>query len=464
MRRQLSIRARLTLAFVVAVGAVLAFTGLAIVTLVHRSQVSTATNQIDGVIAETQNELASRVMGHQAIELPMRGDVVVQVTNVAGTRVWAASQPILGQPVLARAHTDFTQQNDLAIDLNQGSRGAAARAWLGEGVAQYVSTSRGNGLVFAFVYDEPISHSQSVLIASVAISFPLLMLVAGALIWFGVGVTLTPVEEIRRRVAAIAGRDLSERVPVPGGDDEVARMARTLNEMLDRLEEASKFEQEFVSNASHELRSPLTTLLATVERARDDPDRANWAEVADAVVREGRRLDGIIDDLFWLARNDEREVEVHRVDVDLDDLLFEEARRVRSVTELTVDTTRVEPTRVVGDLTLYNRMIRNVVDNAIRYANVGLTFECRAVGDDAVLRIADDGEGLDVASSVRLFERFARADSARSRRLGGTGLGLAIVAEVVAIHGGSARFVDVERGATIEMRVRRAGSATPTAR
>ncbi|HEV2426980.1 MAG TPA: ATP-binding protein [Acidimicrobiales bacterium] len=455
MRRPLSIRARLTLAFVVSVGAVLAFTGFAIVTLVHRSEINSAVNQIDGVLAETQDRLETQSLPTRVLTLPTQGNVVVQVTNLIGTRVWAASQPLTGVGVVARASNDFTSSNGLALNLVTSARTRHARLLLGDGVVENINTSKGPGFIFGFVYDTPITHSETVLIASVAVSFPLLMLIAGVLIWLGVGFTLKPVEAIRRRVAAIAAEDLSERVPVTGGDDEIARLSRTLNGMLDRLEAASRFQQEFVSNASHELRSPLTTLLATVERARADPAGARWPEVGDAVVREGRRLEGIIDDLFWLARHDEHSIEVHREDVDLDDLLFEEAGRVRSVTDLAVDTSAVSPTRVVGDPNLYRRLTRNVVDNAVRYANAELRFDAHVDGDDAVVRVADDGDGLDVATSGRLFERFARSDTARSRRLGGTGLGLAIVAEVVALHGGSARFVESERGATIEIRVRR---------
>jgi len=457
VKTQLSIRARLTLTFVVALAVVLTFTGLAIVNLVHRSLVHGANNRIDGVIAETQDRLSTANLRPGVLALGNSGSVVVQVTNLTGTQVWAASSTIADEPVLARAFTDFTSSNGLRISLIKTSGTAATRAQLGQGQVSYITTSRGPGFIFGFVYGAPITHSETVLMASVAISFPLLMLIAGVLIWLGVGFTLAPVEAIRRRVAAIAVRDLSERVPVTGGDDEIARMAWTLNAMLDRLEAASKFQQEFVSNASHELRSPLTTLLATVERARDDPGNANWPDVADAVVREGRRLDGLIDDLFWLARNDESEIEVRSVDVDLDDLLFEEARRVRAMSDLTVDTSAVQPTRVVGDPALLKRMIRNVVDNATRFATAALRFEAHYDGDDAVVRVSDDGEGLDVRQSARLFERFARSDSARSRRLGGTGLGLAIVSEVVTLHGGSACFVEVGDGATLEMRVRREG-------
>jgi signal transduction histidine kinase len=223
--------------------------------------------------------------------------------------------------------------------------------------------------------------------------------------------------------------------------------------MLDRLESSSKFQQEFVSNASHELRSPLTTLLATVERATSDQSNADWNEVAETIMREGRRLDVIVDGLFWLARHDENQLESERVDVDLDDLLFEESQRVRAMSGLNVDTTGVWPTRVSGDPAMLKRMIRNVVDNAMRYATSELRFASFFAGSYGVVTVADDGEGIDVDESERLFERFVRSDPARSRMSGGTGLGLSIVTEIVTRHGGSARFVPVERGTMIELRI-----------
>jgi signal transduction histidine kinase len=387
----------------------------------------------------------------------MHGDVVVQVTNLAGTRVWAASSAIVNAPVLARTRSDFAATNALAVVLERTKRTSPFLGEISLGQVQTISTKGGPALVFGFVYGGPIEHSVTILLASVAISFPLLLLLSGALIWFGIGLALAPVESIRRRVDAIAARDLSERVPVTGGDDEIARMARTVNAMLERLEAASKFQQEFVSNVSHELRSPLTTLLATVDRAVSDEDRANWTVAAETILREGRRLDVLIDDLFWLARNDEFQVESQRIDVDLDDLLFEESQRVRAMSELGVDTSLVTPTRVVGDPAMLKRMIRNVVDNAARYAVHGLVFSSAFVGDDAVVTVGDDGDGIDVTTSARLFDRFIRADPARSRHSGGTGLGLAIVSEIVARHGGSARFVEVERGTLIELRIRRDG-------
>ena len=457
-QRQLSIRARLTLFFVLSIAVILAFTGVALVNLVHRSLVTSATNQIQDVIAQTQAGLATSPMTpHGVVVLAMKGDVVVQVTNLSGTLVWAASSAIADQPVLAHAITDAAARSRLTPWAVRSQRTASARAQISEGLVQTISTARGPGLIFGYVYGAPISHSVGVLLVSVVVSFPLLLLLSGALIWLGIGLALAPVESIRRRVDAIAARDLAERVPVTGGDDEIARLARTVNAMLDRLESSSKFQQEFVSNASHELRSPLTTLLATVERAANDQGNVDWSDVTDVIMREGRRLDGLIEDLFWLARRDENQVEAISVDVDLDDLLFEEAQRIRSMSELSVDTSTVQPTRVVGDPAMLKRMVRNVVDNAVRYASRELSFDSHYDGAFAVVTVADDGEGLDVASSTRFFERFARADSARSRRSGGTGLGLAIVTNIVLRHGGSARFVEVPTGSKIELRVRRAG-------
>ena len=458
---QLSIRARLTLFFVLAIAVVLAFTGVALISLVHRSLVTSASNQVEAAMTQTQERFVTGTMpGRSVVVLPMHGDVVVQVTNVAGTRVWAASSAIVNMPVLAHPKADFSSVNGLAIALVRNKRTIPVIGELSLGQVQTITTTRGPGLVFGFVYGGPIDHSVTILLASVAVSFPLLLLMSGGLIWFGIGLALAPVESIRRRVDVIAARDLSERVPVTGGDDEIARLARTVNEMLDRLESASRFQQEFVSNVSHELRSPLTTLLATVDRAASDQDHADWSVVTETILREGRRLDVLIDDLFWLARNDEHQIHSSRTDVDLDDLLFEEASRVRAMSGLAVDTSGVHPTKVQGDPAMLKRMIRNVVDNAVRYASHELCFTSRFDGEMAEVTVADDGDGLDVQESVRLFDRFVRADPARSRNSGGTGLGLAIVAEIVNRHGGSARFVEVLKGSKIELRVRADGRAT----
>ena len=453
-----SIRARLTLIFVLAIAAILSFTGLALVHLVRNSLANDAHNQIQGEMLRTEERFEdAKSADDYRVILPMDGNVVIQVTNLAGTKVWADSSAIAGAPILAHEVTDNDSDDDMSVKLVHNAATSSTLAEISSGQVETIVTRRGSGLIFGFVYGEGIDHSVGVLMTSLVVSFPLLLLLTGVLIWIGIGLALAPVESIRRRVDAIAATDLSQRVPPTGGNDEIARMARTVNAMLERLEASSQFEQEFVSNASHELRSPLTTLLATTERAARDPDRANWPEVGEIVMREARRLETLIDDLAWLARHDEHRTEIQSVDVDLDDLLLEEGNRVRLLSDLTVDTTLVRPTRVIGDPAMLKRMVRNVVDNATRYATEQLRFDSHYDEREAVVTVADDGEGIDVSQSGRFFERFIRSDPARARQSGGTGLGLAIVTEIVERHGGSARFVPTDRGTKIELRVQRDG-------
>jgi signal transduction histidine kinase len=232
-------------------------------------------------------------------------------------------------------------------------------------------------------------------------------------------------------------------------------LALTLNAMLARLEIASKSQSEFISNASHELRSPLTTLLATVERAASDPSWTRWDDTAARVVLEGRRLDALIDDLLWLARNDEQGQLRDVREVDLDDILLEEARRVRALGGISVDTSAVTPVRVMGDGAMLTRMIRNVVDNGRRHASSSLRFTSRYDGTDGVITIGDDGPGVSDLDRDRLFDRFVRADDARTRESGGTGIGLAIVKDIAQRHGGNAQFLQVPIGACVQLRVKR---------
>ncbi len=459
-RKHFSIRARLTMIFVLAIALILTFIGVALVNLVHHSLEADAKNEVP-VALERAEHIFAHQMGSSTkpLVLATHGNVVLQVTNLQGTKIWGASSVITGDPILAHATRRPSAINGLGVAMVRSRQLSATESDVGSGEVATIVTTRCTGLVFGFVYEKGIAANVRVLLASLSVSFPLLLVLAGVLIYFGMGLALAPIEAIRRRVDAIAASDLTKRVPQTEGDDEIARMAKTVNAMLDRLEAASLFEQEFVSNASHELRSPLTTLLVTTERAQHDPEHADWRQVGEVVLREGRRLETLIDDLSWLARHDEHRAAVQSADVDLDDLLYEESQRVSLLSALDVDTTMIQPTRVTGDRAMMKRMIRNVVDNATRYATSELRFDSHYEGEEAVVTVADDGEGVAVAQSAQLFARFVRADRARSRHSGGTGLGLAIVSEIVVRHGGSVRFIEVETGSKIELRVRRDGRA-----
>ncbi len=289
-------------------------------------------------------------------------------------------------------------------------------------------------LVARTVSDDATEAASEVLWRGV----PLLLLLVGITTWRVTGRALAPVDAIRAEVEAISAAELGRRVPNPPGHDEIARLAATMNRMLERLEGAQTRQRRFVSDASHELRSPLATIRQHAEVALTHPDRTTTAQLAQLVLSEGARVQQLVEDLLLLARVDEGSLVVRRQPVDVDDLVFEAALRLREATSLRVDTTAVSAGRVLGDEAQLQRVVRNLADNAARHARTAMALSLAVDGQGAVrLCVDDDGAGIPEAERHRVFERFVRLDEARSRDAGGSGLGLAIVTELVAAHGGT---------------------------
>ena len=273
------------------------------------------------------------------------------------------------------------------------------------------------------------------------------MLVGGPLVlagtavaaWLLVGRTLRPVEQIRRDAEVITTGHLDARVSVPGGDDEITRLALTMNDMLGRLEAGQQAQRRFVADASHELRSPLASLSMAVELADSPGGDVTWDEVAPVVGRETERLRQLVDDLLTLSKVDDagRLPLARRVEVDLDEVVGAEVRRLTLTTDLDVRQD-IAAARVLGDEHQLVRVVRNLTDNAARHAKSALALSVDAPVDGLIrVRVEDDGPGIAAEDRERVFERFLRLDSERSRHDGGSGLGLAIVAEVVRAHHGS---------------------------
>ncbi len=299
-------------------------------------------------------------------------------------------------------------------------------------------------LVIAGRSTEPAEETLATVAWLLAVAVPLLVVLVAVTTWFVVGRALSPVERMRRQVDAVTATTLGRRLDDPGTDDEVGRLAETLNGMLDRIESAAVAQRRFISDASHELKSPLAALRQYAEVARDHPGRITTAELGDAVLDEGARLERLVQGLLVLARADEGALRLEVSDVDIDDLLLEEARRVRGAGRLAVDTSGIAAARVRGDHGLLSQLVRNLVDNAARHARSTLSFTVHPDGDgrEVVLTICDDGPGIPAADRERIFDRFVRLDDARTADTGGSGLGLAIVHEIAAAHGGSARIGD----------------------
>ena len=268
----------------------------------------------------------------------------------------------------------------------------------------------------------------------ISIVVPVLVALIALSTWLVVGRALRPVEAIRSRVAQIGARELDQRVPDPGTGDEVGRLATTMNRMLDRLQRSSQRQRRFVSDASHELRSPLASLRTQLEVALAHPERAEWPAVAAGVLEEGGRMERLVDDLLSLARADEGAALVHTEEVDLGEMIAAEAERVEG---LAVDTSAVAPVVVRGDAQSLRRAVRNLLDNARRHAASRIVLRVTLEGDEVLAVVEDDGSGIPEAEREQVFERFARLEESRDRDAGGTGLGLAVVREIVQAHGGT---------------------------
>jgi signal transduction histidine kinase len=308
-----------------------------------------------------------------------------------------------------------------------------------------VEREGGDWIVVVGRSTEDVDETLATVGVLLTVSVPLVVGVVALTTWFAVGRALAPVERMRRQVEQLSASDLSLRVAEPETRDEIGRLAHTMNGMLARLEDSQAAQRRFVSDASHELKSPLASMRQYAEVAKAHPDRISAAELSDAVLDEGARLERLVQGMLVLTRADEGGLALAVTEVDLDDLLIAEAARLRAVGAVTVDASGVRPVRVRGDVALLRQVMRNLADNAARHARAGVVFGAVATPEGAAVTIEDDGDGIAEVDRDRVFERFVRLDDARARDAGGSGLGLAIVREIVRAHGGD---VQVDAGMT----------------
>ena len=258
---------------------------------------------------------------------------------------------------------------------------------------------------------------------------PLAALLVAAVAYVATRRALRPVEHISARTAAVTATDPRERVAVPPTGDEIAGLATTINSTLERLEEASHNQRRFVADAAHELRSPLASLLATLEVAEAYPDRADWPQTVATSARQARRLQAIAEDLLLLARLDAAPAASSGPDVtgrvDLGALAYDvatdgKARRVTVSVRAEADGRALTEGKPVQ----LERMLRNLVDNSLRFARTRVEISVTVQGGDAVVTVQDDGPGIAPEDRERVFDRFTRLEDDRSRDTGGSGLGL----------------------------------------
>ncbi len=256
---------------------------------------------------------------------------------------------------------------------------------------------------------------------------------------------LRPVDAMAAAAATISATDLHRRVPEPDGDDELARLARTFNAMIARLEEAFARLDRFAADASHELRTPLTILRGEVDLALRAPRTVEeYREVLASNRDEIDRMTAIVDQLLLLARAERGTLSLAREPVRLDRLVDETLQQWRDLAAaagLTVTVDPGPPVTVHGDELRLRELLLNLLDNARKYTAAGGRIDVRLAPDEAAgvvrLSVADTGVGIRPDALPRLFDPFFRADEARARDAGGAGLGLTIVKRVAEAHGGS---------------------------
>jgi signal transduction histidine kinase len=292
---------------------------------------------------------------------------------------------------------------------------------------------------------EDVEESTDVLVPPLLVGVPVLLLVVGATTWWVVTRALAPVERIRQEVDEIGEERLDRRVPVPQAHDEIHRLATTMNAMLERLEVSRLRQRRFVSDSSHELRSPLASLRQSAEVSQAHPGALPEGELAEIVQAESLRMQRLVDQMLLLTRADEGHAADVRREVDVDDLARTEAARIRRE-GLNVDTSHVEAGRVLGDELALGQVVRNLLDNAARHAASRVVVGVAQNGDRVLLTVEDDGAGVPPDQRERVFERFVRLDEARARDDGGSGLGLAIVRELARAHDGEARAAESRMG------------------
>ena len=367
---------------------------------------------------------------------PAPGEYVTQVVDSSG-RVIRASPDAGKVPLLSAAQLKQARIGGLTLTENRyGGEPTRIKAR---------SLAEGHGSVaIAGISLEPSEATLRQIIGALVIGGTILVIAGGIGAYWLARAALAPVERLRRQVASLSERDTGSAVQVPGTHDEIAALAGTMNDLLARLHGALARQRAFVSDASHELRTPFAVLRGELELA-ERPGRSKEelsAAVASAAA-EAERLTRITDDLLLLARGDEATLSISPARTDVALLLAQSAEHAAARADAAGATCRVSvPAGLIAvvDSGRIRQAVDNLIDNALRFAPRGTEVDlCAAMaGQELVIEVRDRGPGFPPSFLPHAFERFARPDLGRARDAGGAGLGLSIVQAIAQAHGGRA--------------------------
>lgn len=429
MNRFASVRARVTIGAVLVLAAVLTLLGVGIVRLVATSMVADDQRSAE---VQARNLAIVAELGRLTPELDVdaAGATILQVVTSEGEIIAASDRVVMLPPLLSDIPPPgLVRASTVRIAPLSGPEEDFRVVGVG------TESTNGAIAVFAGVSLTETSQMIATLTRIIIGGFAAVLVIVAVLTWFVIARALRPVDEIRTEVDRLSDADLSRRVPVPPHADEIHRLATTMNRMLSRLQASSQRQQAFIADASHELRSPLASLRTQLEVTAAHPQGVDVADAAADALIDVERLQNLTDDLLLLTRVEATPAPGRRVD------LRELTARVvaeRHADRVPVSIAPGPPVPVAGDADQLSRVITNLLDNAVRHARGRVTVSC-APGPPARLTVEDDGAGVPLADRERIFDRFVRLDTPRSRVDGGTGLGLAIAREIARAHGGDLR-------------------------
>ncbi|MFF2716072.1 sensor histidine kinase [Streptomyces sp. NPDC058011] len=459
-----SVRARAAIGATLVVAVALVAAGLAVLAVLRTNLIDQADLQAEVAAREVAGQLALDTR-YEDLDLDDEEDHPVQVTDEEGRVVFVSKglQAVSGTrspgvspvPSASVGATPSPGDDDDDDDDGGGANARPARgevssddpdfsdgtATVGGKRADYrfaaVEATTPAGLTLTVHAGAPLAAEQeavNTVRGAMLTGLPVLLAVVAGVTWLVTRRALRPVEGIRREMAAItASEDLARRVPEPDSRDEIAALARTTNETLTVLEASVDRQRRFVTDASHELRSPIASLRTQLEVAEAHPELLDLpGAVADTV-----RLQALAADLLLLARLDAGE-KPGAARLEAGALVREEvSQRTGDRIPVTVEVAEDASYEVNGSRGQLARVVGNLLDNAQRHAEGLVAVSVAADGSGVRVEVRDDGAGVPEDERERIFERFVRLDDARSRDDGGAGLGLAIARDVAARHGGT---------------------------
>jgi signal transduction histidine kinase len=451
--RRRGLRARVTLT--AALGLIVAFT-VADLLLFNALRVS-LTRSVDDSARSGAVEVQALIDADRLpTPVPVPADITIQVLNFAGVITNVSSEADRLVPIVSLAKARQLAAGGGAMQVRGAPFDMPAL------VRVVVVPANGGQLVIAAVPFSEASGSLNVVARALVIFTPVVFLAFTGAIWLVTGSTLRPIGALRRGAARVTATGLPSDLPVPEARDEVRLLAVTLNDMLSRLAKAQQRQRALVSDTAHELRSPIASIRTQLEVALDFPDTQDWETTARDVHADVLRLARLAEDLLLLARLDEQAGQAgaggragdgaqRGIPVDLPELSRSVVCRYADarvpVTAVVLETPAPETPEpggsivVAGDWGRLDRLLVNLVDNAVRYAKSSVVVSVTRDGSWAELAVTDDGPGIPAADRERAFGRFARLDDARSREgdeAGGAGLGLAIVRATAQAYSGTA--------------------------